>query len=140
MEGNSFLHCIDWRWRNICFNQEENNWDPIFNTALEMAKVIVLEGQSLFDLAVQECGSIEAAFAIAELNGLAITDELEVGSTLIVPGPVARQISDYYQAHGLKPATDATSTGSGDGEGGGIDDLLDDGIDFMAIEVDNVVM
>lgn len=106
-----------------------------------MAKVIVLEGQSLFDLAVQACGSIEAAFAIAELNGLAITDELEVGSTLIVPGSIAKQISDYYLVHGIKPATDAPTSGSGDGgTAGGIDDLLDDGIDFMAVEVDNVVM
>ena len=98
--------------------------------------------QSLFDIAIQQCGSVEAVFAIAELNGLSITDALEPGVLLEIPEwvVVEKPITDYYKAKGLRPATDFPSTGSGSGEGGGIEDLLDDGIDFMAVEVDNVVM
>ena len=32
--------------------------------------------QSLLDMAVQECGSFEAAFALCERNGIALTDTL----------------------------------------------------------------
>lgn len=104
--------------------------------------VRVSVGQSLFDISVQQCGSIEAVFAIAERNGLSITDELDPGMLIeiaeaeVIDAPVA----SFYQMRGLRPATDAPSPSTGSGTGGGIDDLLDDGIDFMAVEVDNVVM
>lgn len=98
--------------------------------------------QSLFDISVQQCGSIEAVFVLAARNGLSITDELDPGMLIeiaeadVMDAPVA----SFYKMKGLRPATDAPSTPStGSGSGGGIDDLLDDGIDFMAIEVDNVV-
>lgn len=38
--------------------------------------------QTLLDIAVQECGTVEAAFEIAERNGLALTDELNTGQKL----------------------------------------------------------
>lgn len=45
-------------------------------------KVIVQDRQCLADIALQVCGSIEAIFAIAEKNNLAITDDLIVGQIL----------------------------------------------------------
>lgn len=64
--------------------------------------------QSLFDIAIQQCGSVEAVFAIAELNGLSITDALESGVLLEIPEWVVvdKPITDYYKAKGLRPATD----------------------------------
>ena len=38
--------------------------------------------QTLLDIAVQECGTVEAAFEIAERNGLALTDELNTVQTV----------------------------------------------------------
>lgn len=99
--------------------------------------VRVVVRQSLFDIAVQQCGSVEAVFAIAERNNLSITDALDPGMLIeITDGDVVdKTVSGYYKQKGIRPATDAPPNGSG----GSIDDLLDDGIDFMAIQVDNVV-
>ncbi len=47
--------------------------------------VISLNNQSLFDIAAQEFGTIEAIFDLAVVNDLAITDELEVGQVLNLP-------------------------------------------------------
>ncbi len=47
-----------------------------------MIKAVALEGQSLLDLALQECGSIEAAFDMAVQNGLSVTSELTSGQLL----------------------------------------------------------
>jgi hypothetical protein len=47
-----------------------------------MSKIIVHQGQSLFDIALQESGSVLAAFDLALKNGKSITDELNVGAEL----------------------------------------------------------
>jgi hypothetical protein len=94
-------------------------------------EVKVLEGQSLFDLAVQVSGSTEAAFNMAGLNGLSITDVLTSGSVLIAPDPINKPVSEYYRMNGLKPATDVTI--------GVMDEMRDEGIDYWAIEVDFIV-
>lgn len=49
---------------------------------LFMSNIIVHQGQSLFDIAVQESGSVLAAFDWALQNGKSITDELTVGAEL----------------------------------------------------------
>jgi hypothetical protein len=97
-----------------------------------MSKEIrVSEKQSLFDIAVEKCGSAEAVFAIAELNDLAITDAMIAGQTLLVSEPTNKAIADYYQTRGLKPATDATTAA--------MDELRNEGVDYWALEVDFVV-
>lgn len=96
-----------------------------------MDQVIVLESQSLFDLALQQCGGIEAVFDFAERNGLSITDQLSPGSKLHVPEVVNQLVYSYYETRQLKPATDASIEV--------IDSLRDEGIDFWAITVDFVV-
>ena len=45
----------------------------------------VLQGQTIFDIAIQELGSVEGAFALAVLNGISITDELTSGHELLLP-------------------------------------------------------
>lgn len=68
----------------------------------------VLENQSLFDIAIQECGSAEAAYDIAKLNGLSVTDELTPGQELNIPTPENRNIASYYRQRNIKPATAST--------------------------------
>lgn len=46
------------------------------------------ERQTLLDIALQTGGHIETVLALAEANGMSITDRLEDGSVLIVPVPV----------------------------------------------------
>jgi len=94
-----------------------------------MAEIVVLEAQSLFDLVIQECGGIGAAFEIAELNGLSITDVLVPGTSIELPETINKPVHEYYKTHGLKPSTDATT----------ISELINEGIDFWALEVDFVV-
>jgi len=68
----------------------------------------VLQGQTLIDIAVQELGSAEAAYGLAVLNNLSVTDELVPGQELQLPTVTNRSISDYYNNKGIKPATSET--------------------------------
>lgn len=70
-----------------------------------MGKIVVLEGQTLIDLAIQQCGSVEAAFQLAVENDLSVTDELSAGLELSSIDPVERPVAQYYEAKRLKPAT-----------------------------------
>jgi hypothetical protein len=71
-------------------------------------KVIVQSGQTLFDIALQEYGSIAGVFQLADDNGIDnITDELAVGSVLIVSDEfiVNKNIVDFYKNNRITSAT-----------------------------------
>jgi hypothetical protein len=68
-------------------------------------EIKVLNSQSLFDLAIQAAGSVEAVFDIALANGVGITDELVAGAAVVVPAILNRQVADYYKVNNIKPAT-----------------------------------
>lgn len=100
-------------------------------------EVRILQMQSLFDISIEKCGSIEAVFRIAELNGLSITDTIEAGTAVVLPEVIDGPVAEFYRKRGLKPATDYLTEASEGGGGSG--DMFDDGIDYMAVGVDNVV-
>jgi hypothetical protein len=54
-----------------------------------MNSTLITDGQSLLDVALQELGSVETLFDLADANGLAITDELAAGQVLAVPASAA---------------------------------------------------
>lgn len=87
----------------------------------------VLPGQSLLDIALQESGSLEAAFPLAGLNELTITDELESGSLLTVETDENNPVVNEYRNAAVFPAT-ALQEG-----------LLPEGIGYMGIEIDFIV-
>ena len=93
--------------------------------------ITVHDGQSLFDLSIQECGGVEAVVAFATANGLSVTDALTAGDKMAVPGAVNQGLFNYYQLYQLKPATDATLSA--------MDALRDEGIDYWAVDVDFVI-
>jgi hypothetical protein len=93
-------------------------------------EVKVLNGQSLFDLAIQVAGSVEAVFDIALANGISITDELRPGTVLTIPAVVGRQVADYYAANGICPATALSASD---------EMLLRNGVEFWALEFDFAV-
>jgi hypothetical protein len=80
-----------------------------------MAKTAtVTEGQTLLDVAMQELGSPESIFDLADANGLAITAELTSGQALVIPTSLAAraELVAYYASrqHRINTATtDATS-------------------------------
>lgn len=95
-------------------------------------KIIISEKQTLLDIAIQETGSLESVFEIAEANGLVVSDILEPGLELKIPGGliIDTDVFSFFQSNGLFPAN------------GYSDDELQekfDGIDFWAIEDDFIV-
>ena len=70
-----------------------------------MMKVTVQSGQSLWDIAVQHCGSADAALEIAALTGLLPTSQPKTSELLIVPNVENKKVVRYYAEHGIVPAT-----------------------------------
>lgn len=68
-------------------------------------KVKVLDGQSLFDIAIQHCGDVQAVYDIAVLNNMSITDDVELGKYLIVPESFDKDISTYMKQKNITPKT-----------------------------------
>jgi hypothetical protein len=69
-----------------------------------MNKTIISDGQSLVDVALQELGSVESLFDLADANGLAITDALAAGQVLAVPsssGTVVT-IATYFRSKAIR--------------------------------------
>lgn len=61
--------------------------------------IYAIENQSVFDVAVQESGSVLAAFDWALKNGLSITDELEPGQNIIAPDSTFKNsdVANYFK-------------------------------------------
>ena len=73
-----------------------------------MKIVKVNENQSLFDFAIQTAGEASAAFELAILNGLSVTEDLVVGREQILSAAANREIANYYSNRQLQPATGIT--------------------------------
>ena len=72
---------------------------------------IVLNKQTLLDVALQEYGTIEAVFALAIANGLSITTDALVGTTLDIPiAKKEQEILAYYKKYTIEPSTGITNT------------------------------
>jgi hypothetical protein len=72
-------------------------------------KIVILESQSLFDLAVQTAGGVEAAFELALKNNIPLTEDLTTGQELTTITSLNKPIADYYTTNRLKPATGLTA-------------------------------
>jgi hypothetical protein len=99
-----------------------------------MNKVTVSYGQTWLDIALQELGDMERAIELAQLNGRAITDELQAGEELIAPDfdSEKRSIIQLFRNAANKPASGDTFSAAEPGSTG-------EGIEFWAIENDFVV-
>ncbi len=93
-----------------------------------MKKYTVLDRQSIFDIAVQECGSNETAFEIALLNNKSVVDDLVTGEELTLPEQTQKRIAEHFAYNHLTPATAL-----------GMEDIGYDGINYMGIEFDFMV-
>lgn len=62
--------------------------------------------QSLWDMAIEHCGSADAAFIMAELNQIAPTEKpLVAGQQLLTPEPINKTVVKHYARRQLVPAT-----------------------------------
>ncbi len=86
------------------------------------------QGQTALDVALAECGALEAAWDVAALNGLALTDALVAGTDVIVPQWPQNPVAAFYKANGISSAT--LSTGS---------DWLAEGIGAWEIGFDFII-
>ena len=95
--------------------------------------ITVTSRQSVLDIALQHCGSLEAAFDIAQSNGISLTDDLTTGQSMSVPEPTDTAMAQHYCVNNLQPATAITSDE--------INDTLNilEGVDFWGIEYDFIV-
>lgn len=84
--------------------------------------------QSIIDIAMEHCGSAEAAWDIAVANGVSMTDDISVGSGLELPCVVSSRIVNHYRSlrHSL-------GTGMSDDA---VDMLLGAGVGYWRIGVD----
>jgi hypothetical protein len=75
-----------------------------------MSNVIVHQGQTLFDIAVQESGNVAAVFDWALKNNKSITEELVTGEILENPESIYTEIAvtNYFKTNNSKPATAIT--------------------------------
>jgi hypothetical protein len=94
-----------------------------------MSSVIVHQGQTLFDIAVQESGNVAAVFDWALKNNKSITEELVTGEILENPESFYTEIAvtNYFKTTNNKPSTGLTNENH---------ELIvpDDGIGAMIIE------
>lgn len=96
-----------------------------------MRTILVSEGQTVLDIAIEHCGSLSVVFEIAELNELeSFTDELKAGQELIVPDVVDAYIVEQFDSTYKKPVSSDSEGWDGTNEDG------DEGIDFWEIETE----
>lgn len=70
-----------------------------------MTQVTVLNGQTIFDIALQCCGDIDAAYDIAAMNNIHVTACLDAGVLLQVPPAINSHVVRYYDQNRIYPAT-----------------------------------
>lgn len=72
-------------------------------------EVVVEQGQSLRDIALQNCGDISALIDLAWMNDLSITDDISAGTVLQLPEVVNQDVVSYFKSkrenENLIPAT-----------------------------------
>ena len=72
-----------------------------------MKTVIALQDQTLFDIALQEMGSIEGVFDILAANAFLRLDmAIAAGTNILVPKTVINaSVVDYYQRNNIRPVS-----------------------------------
>jgi LysM domain len=91
--------------------------------------IVVEEGQTLKDIAIQHCGSLTALVDIAVLNGISPTAEVAPGTELIIPDVVDVAMVNYIAAKSITPVSQKKD----------FSQVLPEGIGYWAIGIDNIV-
>ena len=70
-------------------------------------KITALHNQTLLDVAIRHCGTVEAVADIAILNNISITDDLIPGQLILIPlkDYGNQEIINYFSVNEIDPAT-----------------------------------
>ena len=68
-------------------------------------EITALQGQSIFDIAIQHSGNIEAVISIAMANDVSVTDKIRPGEKMNIPALIDRRVLNYYRINNIIPAT-----------------------------------
>lgn len=68
-------------------------------------KTTAKERETLADVALRECGSIEAMYEIAYANGMSLSDEPYPGQELLIPPVYSINVVRRYKANAVAPAS-----------------------------------
>lgn len=73
-------------------------------------EIVVLNNQTLLDIAIRYFGTIEAVLSIAILNSISITEELVPGQTLELPNVDFgfQEVVAFFEVNKIQPATALT--------------------------------
>lgn len=95
-----------------------------------MDRILAKDRQTLLDLQLIACGSLDGIIDTCARNDLSITEELADGQEIDVVGTVNKKVVVMYGNKGYQPATAISGVGAGIKYGG---------IGYMAIGVDFVI-
>ena len=79
-----------------------------------MRTVVVVDGQTMADIAIQEFGSLEAVGDMARVNGIPVTGTLIDGEVLKLPdNEYNAKMRKFCALNAVKPATEQENGGKG---------------------------
>ena len=79
-----------------------------------MKTVVAMAGQTLADIAIQECGALEAVCDIAQINGLSVSSLLPDGAVLRLPDRTYNvKMESYCSLNKVRPATEVLESDCG---------------------------
>lgn len=72
--------------------------------------IIALHNQTVLDVAIRHCGTVEAVADITILNNISITDDLVPGQLIELPSKDYgnQEVINYFSANKIDPATALT--------------------------------
>lgn len=75
-----------------------------------MTQIVALNNQTLLDVAIRHCGTVEAIVEIAILNNISITDDLAPGQLIQIPVKDYgnQEVVNYFTLNKVEPATALT--------------------------------
>ncbi|MDD4394871.1 MAG: hypothetical protein PHQ33_03180 [Bacteroidales bacterium] len=91
-----------------------------------METIRLRDRQTIFDVALQACGSAEAAFDIARMNDISISELLPAGTILKIPevDSSSKRVVDYYD-NTFYPATGEETSEEPESENAIMDIMLE---------------
>jgi hypothetical protein len=82
------------------------------NPQITSGSVTVMPGQTWLDMAMQQLGSVEAVFALAQLNNLSLTADIAPGTQInYTLTPYSNQVVKIYNDNGYHPASGLDTPG-----------------------------
>lgn len=68
-------------------------------------EVVILNGQSLIDVAIQHTGSVASIVDFAVANNVSITQSISAGTAMETANVQDVRVAEYYSARSITPAT-----------------------------------